>query len=78
MLQYPNCSLADLNYPFTMPPVLTKAHNELYKAVGLAYKPQAFTNEANSMIFFLSIMKNIRQTFLQLIKRINPKTQPII
>jgi len=41
-LQFPNSSLADLYHPLTMPPALVKAHNELDKAVDLAYRPQAF------------------------------------
>lgn len=35
-LQFPNNSLADLYDPFTMPPILAKANNELDKAVDLA------------------------------------------
>jgi hypothetical protein len=54
-LQFPNSSLADLYDPLTMPPVLVKAHNELDKAVDLAYRPQAFTNEANRMVFLFEL-----------------------
>ena len=54
-LQFPTSSLADLYDPLTMPPVLVKAHNELDKAVDLAYKPQAFTNEANRMVFLFEL-----------------------
>lgn len=50
-LQFPNSSLADLYHPLTMPPALVKAHNDLDKAVDLAYRPQAFTSEANRMEF---------------------------
>ena len=46
-LHFPNSSLADLYDPLTMPPILVKAHNELDKAVDLAYRPQPFTSEAN-------------------------------
>jgi hypothetical protein len=38
-----------------MPPVLIKAHNELDKAVDLAYRPQAFTSEANRMVFLFEL-----------------------
>lgn len=53
--QFPNSSLADLYDPLTMPPALVKAHNELDKAVDLAYRPQAFTSEANRMEFLFGL-----------------------
>lgn len=54
-LQFPNSSLADLYDPLTMPPALIKAHNELDKAVDLAYRPHAFTSEANRMEFLFGL-----------------------
>jgi hypothetical protein len=54
-LQFPNSTLADLYDPLTMPPTLVKAHNELDKAVDLAYRPQAFTSEANRMVFLFEL-----------------------
>jgi type I restriction-modification system DNA methylase subunit len=54
-LQFPNSSLADLYDPLTMPPILLKAHNELDKAVDLAYRPQAFTSEAKRMEFLFEL-----------------------
>lgn len=53
--QFPNSSLADLYDPLTMPPALIKAHNELDKAVDLAYRPQAFTSDANRMVFLFEL-----------------------
>jgi len=53
--QFPNSSLADLYNPLTMPPVLVKAHNELDKAVDLAYRPQPFTSEANRMVYLFEL-----------------------
>ncbi len=53
--QFPNSSLADLYDPLTMPPSLVKAHNELDKAVDVAYRPQAFTNEAKRMEFLFEL-----------------------
>jgi len=53
--QFPNSSLADLYDPLTMPPALIKAHNELDKAVDLAYRPQAFTSEVNRMVFLFEL-----------------------
>ncbi len=38
-----------------MPPALVKAHNELDKAVDLAYRPQPFTSEANRMVFLFEL-----------------------
>jgi hypothetical protein len=54
-LQFTNSSLADLYDPLTMPPILVKAHKELDKAVDLAYRPQAFTSEANRMVFLFEL-----------------------
>lgn len=52
---FPNSSLADLYDPLTMPPALVKAHNELDKAVDLAYRNQAFTSEANRMTYLFEL-----------------------
>jgi hypothetical protein len=54
-LQFPKSSLSDLYDPLTMPAALIKAHNELDKAVDLAYRPQAFTSEANRMVFLFEL-----------------------
>jgi hypothetical protein len=53
--QFLDSSLADLYDPLTMPPELVKAHNELDKAVDLAYRPQPFTSEANRMEFLFGL-----------------------
>lgn len=47
--EFPDSSLADLYDPLTMPPKLVKAHNELDKAVDLAYRPYPFPNDAKRM-----------------------------
>lgn len=52
---FPKSSLADLYDPLTMPNVLLKAHNELDKAVDLAYRPQPFTSEANRMVYLFEL-----------------------
>ena len=54
-LSFPNSSLADLYNPLTMPPSLVKAHNELDKAVDLAYRSQPFTSEAKRMEFLFEL-----------------------
>ncbi|MFT4062604.1 MAG: N-6 DNA methylase [Edaphocola sp.] len=53
--EFPSSSLADLYNPLTMPPTLVKAHNELDKAVDLAYRQQAFTTEASRMEFLFDL-----------------------
>ncbi len=53
--EFPGSSLADLYDPLTMPPQLVKAHQALDKAVDLAYRPQAFTGEANRMEFLFAL-----------------------
>ncbi len=53
--EFPNSSLADLYDPLTMPPALVKAHNELDKAVDLAYRSQPFTSEAKRMEFLFEL-----------------------
>ena len=53
--EFPNSSLANLYDPLTMPPALVKAHNELDKAVDLAYRSQPFTSEANRMVYLFEL-----------------------
>ncbi len=48
---YPDSSLADLYDPNTMPPVLTKAHQTLDKAVDAAYKYKGGTDDAPRVAF---------------------------
>jgi hypothetical protein len=58
---FPSSSLADLYDPESMPPALVKAHNELDKAVDLAYRPTKsgvnplFSSEANRMEFLFDL-----------------------
>jgi len=52
---FPNSSLAELYDPISMPPELVKAHNELDRAVDLAYRPQPFVSEANRMEFLFEL-----------------------
>jgi hypothetical protein len=53
--KYKDSSLADLYNPETMPPDLTKAHNELDKAVDLCYGKQNFKTEAERMSFLFNL-----------------------
>ncbi|MFA7122494.1 MAG: DNA methyltransferase [Candidatus Delongbacteria bacterium] len=52
---FPNSSLAELYDPVSMPPELVKAHNELDRAVDLAYRSQPFVSEANRMEFLFEL-----------------------
>jgi len=54
-LDFPDSSLANLYNPLSMPPALVKAHNELDKAIDLAYRPQPFTGEANRLVFLFEL-----------------------
>ena len=54
-LEFPNSTLADLYDPLSMPTTLVKAHNELDKAVDLAYRSQVFSSEANRMEFLFGL-----------------------
>lgn len=53
--EFPNSSLADLYDPFTMQSVLVKAHNDLDKAVDIAYRSQPFASEAKRMEFLFEL-----------------------
>lgn len=53
--QFSGSSLADLYHPLTMPPALVKAHNELDRAVDLAYRPQPFISEAKRMEYLFEL-----------------------
>ncbi|HSO85523.1 MAG TPA: DNA methyltransferase, partial [Draconibacterium sp.] len=53
--QFVGSSLADLYNPITMPPELVKAHNELDKAVDLAYRPQPFATETKRIEFLFEL-----------------------
>lgn len=48
-------SLAELYDQSSMPPSLTKAHNELDKAVDSAYRNAPFTSEANRMVYLFEL-----------------------
>lgn len=52
---FPNSSLGDLYNPLTMPTTLTKAHNELDKAVDSAYRTAPFISEANRMVYLFEL-----------------------
>lgn len=47
--EFPDSSPADLYDPRSMPPKLVKAHNDLDKAVDLAYRPYPFPSDAKRL-----------------------------
>ncbi|MBP8850823.1 MAG: class I SAM-dependent DNA methyltransferase [Breznakibacter sp.] len=72
-LDFPNNSLADLYGTSTMPPALIKAHNELDKAVDLAYRPQPFTSEANRMVFLFELYEKYTADLFTEVKTKKPR-----
>lgn len=74
-LQFPNSSLADLYDPMTMPPVLVKAHNELDKAVDLAYRSQPFTSEAKRMEFLFELYEKYTADLFTKVKEKKSKSK---
>jgi len=54
-LKFRGSSLSELYGSLTMPASLLKAHNDLDKAVDMAYRPQAFPSEANRMVFLFEL-----------------------
>ena len=77
-LQFPNSSLADLYDPLTMPPALIKAHNELDKAVDLAYRPQPFTSEANRVVYLFELYEKYTADLFTKGKTKKTKKTPIV
>ncbi|KAA6337213.1 hypothetical protein EZS27_014691 [termite gut metagenome] len=53
--EFPESSLADLYDPLSMPPALVKAHNELDKAVDIAYRSATFILETNRMEYLFDL-----------------------
>jgi len=53
--QFPNNSLADLYDSLSMPLALIKAHNELDKAIDLAYRSQLFLTEAKRLEYLFEL-----------------------
>ena len=75
-LAFPNSPLADLYDPLTMPPILTKAHNDLDKAVDLAYRPQPFTTETKQMEFLFELYEKYTADLFTVTK-VKKKTKQI-
>jgi type I restriction-modification system DNA methylase subunit len=77
-VNYPTSSLANLYSPLTMPPALTKAHQELDKAVDLAYRPQPFISEAKRMEFLFELYEKYTSDLFtkEKVKKVSKKKLP--
>ena len=73
-VQFPESCLAELYDPLSMPPILAKAHNDLDKAVDLAYRPQTFNSETKRIEFLFDLYdKYTTGLFASEKKKRNPK-----
>jgi hypothetical protein len=66
-------TLADLYNNLTMPPALVKAHNELDKAVDLAYRSQSFVSDAKRMEFLFELYEKYTADLFTVEKVKKPK-----
>ena len=69
---YPDSSLADLYDPLSMPPNLTRAHQQLDKAVDAAYGKTKFNTEAERVAFLFELY----QHYTAPTAPIDPPTKP--
>ncbi len=62
--KYPDCSLAVLYNPETMPPDLMKAHTELDRAVDVCYGKTSFKNERERIEFLFALYEQYTKPLL--------------
>lgn len=72
---YPECSLADLYDPLTMPKNLLKAHQQLDKAVDAAYGKTKFANEAERVAFLFELYQQYTAPIVSVQKTKPSKTK---
>lgn len=72
---FPECSLADLYHPLSMPPALVKAHQTLDKAVDACYSKQQFHTDAQRVAYLFELYQQI--TSLLPVKESKPKRKQI-
>lgn len=58
--QFPDSSLADLYDPLTMPPILSKAHSTLDKAVDKLYSTKPFAADADRVALLFMKYQAVR------------------
>ena len=68
-VEFPDSTLADLYDPRTMPAKLQEAHNELDKAVDLAYRPQPFVIEAKRLEFLFELYEKYTANLFTVAKK---------
>jgi len=61
--QFPESTLADLYDPLTMPPILLKAHQQLDRAVDVAYGKTNFQTEAQRVAFLFELYQKYTSLF---------------
>jgi hypothetical protein len=57
--KYPDSSLADLYDPLTMPPDLTKAHEQLDKAVEQCYRSKPFESDRERVEYLFQLYEQL-------------------
>lgn len=62
--QFPDASLAALYNPLTMPPALTKAHQELDRAVERCYRPKPFENDRQRVEYLFELYAQLSAPLL--------------
>ena len=72
---HPECSLADLYDPLTMPANLLKAHQQLDKAVDAAYGKTKFANEAERVAFLFELYQQVTAPIVPVQKTKPSKTK---
>jgi hypothetical protein len=65
---FPDSSLADLYNPLSMPPALSKAHNDLDKSVDLCYRPQPFPDEMKRIEYLFVLYQKYTEPLLKKVK----------
>ena len=61
---YPDCSMADLYDPLTMPADLVKAHARLDRAVDRCYRSQPFASERNRIEYLFKLYEQLSAPLL--------------
>lgn len=72
---HPDSSLADLYDPLLMPPNLTKAHQQLDKAVDAAYGRRSFATEAERVAFLFELYQQYTAPTAPMAEDPKPKTR---
>lgn len=66
---YPDSTLAQLYDPLLMPPELTKAHQQLDRAVERCYRPEPFTTDRERVEFLFALYEQLTAPLLPAVKK---------